>query len=54
MFRTFLKLCVDNFTLGEKVQLIQLLELKMILYFQISIFCVVKRVEKKVMNILRP
>lgn len=54
MIKTFLKLCTDNFTLGEKVQLIQLLDLKMILYFQISIFCVVKRVEKKVMNILRP
>lgn len=54
MFKIFLKLCIDNFTLGEKVQLIQLLELKMILFFQISIFCVVKRVEKKVMNVLRP
>lgn len=38
MFKMFLKLCLDNFTLGEKVQLIHLLELKMILYFQISYF----------------
>lgn len=53
MFKIFLKLCIDNLTLGEKVQLIQLLEQKMILYFQISIFCVVKRVEKKVMDIFR-
>lgn len=28
MFKIFLKLCIDNLTLGEKVQLIQLLEQK--------------------------